>query len=152
MSEAFLRLKDVSLTYGRGGNQRRRLLKFGQRIDEVATQALSNISLSISAGESVALIGSNGAGKTTLLRVLAGIFPPTLGSREARGNVRALIDAGYGLDPDFTGRQNAVHRARIEDLGRREAEAFARSVGKIAQIGESFDRFVRTYSNGMTAR
>lgn len=43
------------------------------------TQALQNISLSLRAGERVALIGANGSGKSTLQLHLNGIFLPQLG-------------------------------------------------------------------------
>ena len=41
--------------------------------------ALSDISFSLSCGQSLALIGPNGAGKSTLLKVLAGIMKPSSG-------------------------------------------------------------------------
>lgn len=41
---------------------------------------IKSLSLSISEGEWVALVGDNGAGKSTLLRLLAGLLQPTSGS------------------------------------------------------------------------
>ena len=42
-------------------------------------QALNKVSLSVNAGEIVAVLGSNGAGKTTLLKTLTGLLAPRYG-------------------------------------------------------------------------
>ncbi|MCX6111813.1 MAG: ABC transporter ATP-binding protein [Proteobacteria bacterium] len=44
-----------------------------------ANKALKNISLTISAGDSIAIIGPNGSGKSTLLKIINGIILPTDG-------------------------------------------------------------------------
>jgi simple sugar transport system ATP-binding protein len=44
-----------------------------------AIHALDDVSLTVSAGEVVGLMGDNGAGKSTLVKVVAGNFPPTAG-------------------------------------------------------------------------
>jgi ribose transport system ATP-binding protein len=43
------------------------------------TQAVSNITLEVKAGEILALLGENGAGKSTLIKLLAGIYPSDSG-------------------------------------------------------------------------
>ena len=44
-----------------------------------AIHALDDVSLTVSAGEVVGLMGDNGAGKSTLVKIVAGNFPPTAG-------------------------------------------------------------------------
>jgi cobalt/nickel transport system ATP-binding protein len=51
------------------------------------TVAIDDLSLSIGAGESIALIGANGAGKTTLLLSLAGVLDAAEGSIAIGGAV-----------------------------------------------------------------
>jgi branched-chain amino acid transport system ATP-binding protein len=48
-------------------------------------QAIKNISLEVSKGEIVALIGANGAGKTTILKTISGLLRPNSGTVEFNG-------------------------------------------------------------------
>lgn len=45
-----------------------------------AIQALTDVSLTLSAGEVVGLMGDNGAGKSTLVKIVAGNYPPSSGT------------------------------------------------------------------------
>ncbi|RFB78900.1 sugar ABC transporter ATP-binding protein [Methylovirgula sp. 4M-Z18] len=54
-------------------------------------QALSGVSLSISPGEVIGLIGENGAGKSTLMKVLGGIVAPSTGAIKLDGQDRASL-------------------------------------------------------------
>ena len=65
-------------------------------------QALRGVSIEVSPGEMVALIGGNGAGKTTLLNTISGLVPPATGTLSWEG--RPL----NGLSPDRICREGIV--------------------------------------------
>jgi energy-coupling factor transport system ATP-binding protein len=49
-------------------------------VHQTGVTALSDVSLTIGKGETVAIVGENGAGKTTLVRHINGLLKPTKGS------------------------------------------------------------------------
>jgi len=54
--------------------------------------SLSDVTLTIRAGETIALVGPNGAGKSTLVKLLAGFYAPTTGRIVVGGEDVATLD------------------------------------------------------------
>jgi len=82
-------------------------------------KAIKGISLQVSQGEIVALVGANGAGKTTLLKTISGILTPAEGSVSFEGKdltkvkpfqrvVEGICQApeGRGIFPGMTVQEN----------------------------------------------
>lgn len=56
------------------------------------TDALTEVSIRVSAGQILCLLGDNGAGKSTLIKVLSGVFPPNAGNILLDGSVVRFAD------------------------------------------------------------
>ncbi len=71
-----------------------------------AFRALSDVSLSVGAGEIVALVGANGAGKSTLLRCISGLLRPQAGRILWEGDdlgrllPHQVVERGIALVPE----------------------------------------------------
>ena len=83
-------------------------------------QALWGVSLSISAGEKVGLLGANGAGKSTTLGAIVGHYPAQAGRitfdgrDETRSDVNSRLSRGMALVPE--GRRLFVDMSVRENL------------------------------------
>jgi ATP-binding cassette subfamily B protein len=116
--------------------------------------ALRNVSLSIPAGQSLALVGHNGAGKTTFIKLLCGLYQPTEG--------RILLDGKdlQELPPDEVRRRIGVV---FQDFGQyqfsvRDNVAFGsiQHFDDKPRVERALDRggadeFVRGFPEGMDA-
>jgi len=107
--------------------------------------ANDDVSMSVEAGEIVALLGENGAGKTTLMNVVFGLFSPDAGEVLVDGkplelgNPSSSIDAGIGmvhqhfmLVPVFTVAENVIlgiePMAALGRIDRQAAHALVRDM------------------------
>src|SRR5450759_4077464 len=125
---------------GRDANQR------------IVVEALRGISLSLRAGDRLALVGSNGAGKTSLLRVIAGIYEPAHGTVMTRGRISPMFDVNLGIDPELSGFENIRTRGLLLGLSPKVIESRIPEIGDFTELGDYLDMPVRTYSSGMMLR
>lgn len=121
-------------------------------LGRTVVSALGHVTLEISEGERVGLVGRNGAGKSTLLRVLSRVYRPTSGRAKVVGTVGTLIDIALGINPEATGRQNIYLRGALLGLPRKEVTRHIDEIIHFSELGEFIEAPVRTYSSGMQLR
>jgi ABC-type nitrate/sulfonate/bicarbonate transport system ATPase subunit len=96
---------------------------------------LSDITLSVAAGELVTLVGPSGCGKSTLLTIIAGLEEPSSGSITLNGkvNIRRLGQVGYMPQRDLllpwrSALDNAIAGLEIQGISRKAARERARVI------------------------
>ena len=146
-------VSDLSKSYRIYANRRDRLLEviLGRNHHE-EVHALRGVSTRIRRGSVTGLIGENGSGKSTLLKILAGTTTPTSGGVSIEGRVAAVLELGAAFHPEVTGRRNAILQAALSGLSRKELETVLPEIETFADLGDFFDRPVKTYSSGMAMR
>jgi heme exporter protein A len=122
-------------------------------------EALTGVSLTLAAGQSLVVFGPNGAGKSTLLRVLATLLRPHSGSVRVLGaslpDDAWLLRGRVGLlahEPllyrDLSARENLRFHARLHGTPLERAEELLERVHMRERAGEP----LRTLSRGMVQR
>jgi putative ABC transport system ATP-binding protein len=118
-----------------------RLRAAGKRYEAAGPPALDGVNLSVSAGESVAVMGPSGSGKSTLLNLVAGLDRPTEGEVEVAGTVLnrqsetalarfrrdriGIVFQFFHLLDELTARDNVLLPAQLAGVSRRAASARA---------------------------
>ena len=122
--------------------------------------AVSELSLTLEAGQIVGLLGPNGAGKTTTLHTIMGLKAPTSGDvRINRVSVRspeiASVRRSIGYLPEqpvlydyLTGREFIQFLGQLYDAAL-DLDGWLIDNLDAIQMGQDADRLIRTYSMGM---
>ncbi|MBV8392069.1 MAG: ABC transporter ATP-binding protein [Alphaproteobacteria bacterium] len=124
-------------------------------------QALSRVSLEVSAGEIVAIVGGNGAGKSSLIRALQGIEKPSRGAVLLDGQditgwpSYRVCEAGIGhvaegrqVFPNLTVLENLEMGATLKRARAQEAATLERVFAMFPRLDERRKQPAGTLSGG----
>jgi lipopolysaccharide transport system ATP-binding protein len=148
--EAVDLVKDFRLTLHR--SSLKALILSGGWVKRETVHALQGFSLSVRAGEAVALVGRNGSGKSTFLSLVGRIYLPTSGALHVRGRVAPLLQLGAGFHHDLTGRENVEMNAMILGMSRGQIAERMDAIVDFAELRPFIDAPLQTYSSGMQMR
>lgn len=115
-------------------------------------KAVENVTLEITKGEKIGLIGANGAGKTTLLRLIAGIYRPSAGTCHVRGNVGVFLNSSLGTTSSLSVVDNIKLYGAINGLSRSQIEHSIEKILDFAELQNYQYASFATLSSGMKQR
>jgi putative ABC transport system ATP-binding protein len=135
---------------------------------DTRVHALRGVSLSVAAGELVAVMGPSGSGKTTLLTLAGGLDAPTAGqvvvegvvlgtlSRKALAGLRrrslGYVFQDLNLIPALTAGENVMLPRELDGVPTRRARAEAAAALEQVGIAELANRFPDDMSGGQQQR
>ena len=134
------------------------------RLDRVSksfgsVEALQDVSLSVGAGEFVAIVGASGCGKSTLLRLVAGLVAATAGHVVLGGTAvtepradTAMVFQAATLLPWADVLRNVTFPLRLMRKAGGDTEARARALLATAGLAGFEHRLPRELSGGMQQR
>ena len=120
------------------------------RMGDTSVRAVDDVSLSISSGEYLGLLGSSGSGKSTLLNLMAGLDRPTSGSISVHGenlaelssldlaryrrNTVGMIFQSFNLLPRMTLEENIELPLRLAEVDRADRAGRVREALEHVQL------------------
>ncbi|MFD6451646.1 ABC transporter ATP-binding protein [Nocardia sp. NPDC060220] len=137
------------------------LSHLGKTFAAGAVTALSDVSLTVAAGEFVSLIGPSGCGKSTLLRIVADLETPSSGSVTVHGKParQARIDQDYGIAFQQAGlldwrtvAANVELPLELHKVPKAQRRARSAELLAMAGLSEFADRYPAELSGGMQQR
>ncbi|WP_433655470.1 ABC transporter ATP-binding protein [Nocardia sp. CA-128927] len=137
------------------------LANVGKIYSAGSVTALSEVSLTVAAGEFVSLIGPSGCGKSTLLRIIADLEQPTGGTVTVHGKTarRARIDQDYGIAFQQSGlldwrtvQANVELPLELHKVSKSERRTRSAELLEMAGLTDFAKRYPAELSGGMQQR
>ncbi|WP_108126563.1 ABC transporter ATP-binding protein [Saccharospirillum mangrovi] len=133
------------------------------------TQVLERVSMTVSEGEFITLVGASGCGKSTFLKLLLGVEAPSRGELlldgqpipDEPGPDRGIVFQQYSVFPHLTVLDNVVAARAFEQSGwsghlfgakKRTAVADAKALLEEVGLGHALNRYPHQLSGGMRQR
>lgn len=151
-SKPVLELEDVRKSYG----------------TEVKVEALKGVSLAITEGEFVAIIGPSGSGKSTLMHIIGCLLRPTSGKvkidgiktsglseaelAEIRGKKIGFVFQQFNLLPRITALRNVALPLSFQKAGKKERMERAKKLLEEVGLGHRLEHFPNELSGGQRQR
>lgn len=154
MNNIKIHVNNVGKSYRKYKSEFHRFLSwFGIKTSTIEqANVLNNINFVITEGEAVGIVGENGAGKSTLLKIITGTVQPTYGNIAVNGSISAILELGLGFNPEMTGLQNVYLSAGVMGFREYEIDKMLVGIKDFSELGDYFEKPVRTYSSGMQMR
>ena len=145
-AKAFLELREVSKSFGEGASR---------------SEVLSDLNLSLTEGEFLAIVGFSGSGKSTLINLIAGLQQPDTGTIKLDGEPitgpgpdRGVVFQSYALLPWLTVLGNV--QLAVDAVFKNESAKARkdRALHYVSMVGlqEAHWKFPRELSGGMRQR
>ena len=118
----------------------------------VRTHILSDISLTVNAGEFLSIVGPSGCGKSTLIRIMSGLIEPTRGEVLRSYKQPAMVFQSFALFPWLTVVENVEFGLKMQGVPEKKRRAIAHE--KIAEVGLTghHDKLPHELSGGQRQR
>ncbi|WP_435171077.1 ABC transporter ATP-binding protein [Falsirhodobacter sp. 1013] len=124
--------------------------------------AVDNVTLTVKAGEILALLGPSGCGKTTCLRMIAGLVDPTSGEIVVGGRPitktpvhrrnMGMLFQNYALFPHMSVSENVAFGLEMRKIGKSDREAKVKRALDLVQLSHLADRIPAQLSGGQQQR
>jgi len=150
---ALIELKDVFKYYFMGEN---------------VVKAVDGISIKVSEGEFVAIMGPSGSGKSTLMNLVGSLDVPTKGNifldgenisifsesdlAQLRGQKIGFIFQSFNLIPNLTAKENVMLPMTFQNIDGFEREAKAEELLELVGLGERINHYPSELSGGQNQR
>jgi len=120
--------------------------------NQTTVEALSNLNVTFSKGERVALIGHNGSGKSTFLKLISGIYSLTSGKIKINVNVYPMLQKSFLTSNELSGIDAAKAHYLLINGNFNGFKKYLDEIIDFSGLGDYISLPIKTYSDGMSAR